>query len=452
MSRRKRWLLGAVALVGVSVGAATLFRQRGPTAEIPEIDLSSVHPRVAQVVNKAREQVVQNPSSGKAWGELGMVLMAHHLRKAARACFREATRLQPREFRWLYYRAFLVEEIDYQKAVAAYRAAAEVRPDYGPLRYRLGMTLMRMDRLDEAEQEFQRAVELGPEMSLPRMGLGWVAIARGQWANARDYFVTAASLPNAPQRKVHVELARIDLKLGDLDAAYREHQQVARLPEVALPKVPDPLLQDVTKLDALMRGYAERADFLAAQGNYAAAVNAYRVLVRERPNFPRARFNLAHTLELGGRLTEAIAEYRQLLKQFPEEAQTHYGLARALERAGRTDAAIEQYRTCTKLKPDFAQAYFSLGLLLQNRKDLAGAMQAFSKAVDADPSLAPAQLALGVLLQQNGKLSDAIVHMRAAVELVPGDRVPREYLKRALQQQKKNGKDATERRNAGSLK
>lgn len=228
-------------------------------------------------------------------------------------------------------------------------------------------------------------------------------------------------------------MARVCAILKDDEAALQAQQSASRLPEAGLPELPDPMMLKAEMREVLSKKLAQQADIYMASGNWDAAIKAFEILTRKRPDFPRPRLNLAQCLLMKGETSEAIKIYRDLCQGQPGNANLRFSLALALEHVGDDDGAIAAYREATRLKPDYASAHFNLGLILERHGALASAADAYEAAVQADPKFAPAHLALGVLLQKTGgNVEESLKHLRAAVRLAPGDAVPRSYLDRAL--------------------
>jgi tetratricopeptide (TPR) repeat protein len=427
---------GAVwfAVASVAVAAILLVRALSPGVEarIPEIELAGVHPRVAAAVNAALERVENDLSSAEAWGELGSVLTAHHFRGPADECFANAAQLDHENFRWPYLRGYLAEEVDLAAAVEFYRQALNLNAVYDPLRIRLGRALARLNRLDEAAEQFAAVVKRDPRNAYARLELARVQLARGDAAAAGRHLESASAIPGWNPRPAYEELARLAFSSGDLERALEFSRRVERYPQDAAGGAPDPVLQAVEAQEALSRRSARQADLLAARGDFAGAARLYRLLAQSRPDMSRPLLNLAQVLEMQGKAAEGIAVFREVIARFPEEIAAHYGLAIALERAGDRPGAAAAYRRCLELKPDYAEAHYNLALLLQQAGDHGAAAESFARAVQADPQFAPAHLALGVLLQEAGDRDRSVHHLRAAVRLAPNDPLPRSYLERAL--------------------
>src|SRR5437899_2859684 len=93
-ARPRRWLTGVVSLslLAASVlGVWYVSRPRGP--EPPPADAAQTDPEIVETISAARHEVIQNPSSGRAWGRLGLVLWVHDYFEQADFCLAQAERL-----------------------------------------------------------------------------------------------------------------------------------------------------------------------------------------------------------------------------------------------------------------------------------------------------------------------------------------------------------------------
>jgi tetratricopeptide (TPR) repeat protein len=158
-----------------------------------------------------------------------------------------------------------------------YRQALDVT-DGNYLAYRaLGNALLGQQRFDEAEQNFEAAALLAPGWSAPRLGLGDVAMARGQTEQALRAFED--ELKRDPKNTDAA--GRYGLALGLQGRHAEARVQLERALEAN-------------------RGTAElhraMAEVEAALGNFRASVRHGREALRLRPDHTEAANNLAWTL------------------------------------------------------------------------------------------------------------------------------------------------------------
>ena len=91
-SRWKR-VLAAAAMLALAVGLFYLLNPR--SVQPPAIPAEVADPSVSSAIAKARDDVLANPQSSSAWGELGLVFRAHDFIEESQVCFSEAARLEP---------------------------------------------------------------------------------------------------------------------------------------------------------------------------------------------------------------------------------------------------------------------------------------------------------------------------------------------------------------------
>src|SRR5437870_4774276 len=121
-SRRRKLLLGWLAVALTAAGWWFWPRPLHP----PQVDLSFADPVVSRTIKEAYSEFRKNPRSGKAWGRLGMVLVAHDLRREGNDCFVQAERLDAREFRWPYYQGITLSQGDPETALVKLKQAVEL--------------------------------------------------------------------------------------------------------------------------------------------------------------------------------------------------------------------------------------------------------------------------------------------------------------------------------------
>src|SRR5262245_58919342 len=124
MRTRRIVLVVAVLLIGSACVVAYL-RWRRP-APVPEFDLTGAEPAVREAIDTARERVVKEPSSGRAWGRLGQVLLANGYDEEAMSVFEKAAALDPDEPRWPYLRARRLLLVDRGKGLVLLEQAVRL--------------------------------------------------------------------------------------------------------------------------------------------------------------------------------------------------------------------------------------------------------------------------------------------------------------------------------------
>src|SRR5688572_21398992 len=120
--------LAAILLTGLAVAAVATFFRLDPGVPVPQPNTLGANPRVLSLLEAATANVRTNPTSDASWGNLGMLLMAHHWHSEAIDCFQKAAELDSQVIRWQYLAAILMEQDDLEGANQAYAKAAATDP------------------------------------------------------------------------------------------------------------------------------------------------------------------------------------------------------------------------------------------------------------------------------------------------------------------------------------
>lgn len=149
------------------------------------------------------------------------------------------------------------------------------------------------------------------------------------------------------------------------------------------------------------------ANALQEHGDYAAAVDHYRIVLVTTPKDPRVYNNLGNALRNLDRFGEAIEQYRSALDLQPNYAQAHNNLGASLRALERDDEALVHYREAVRLAPGYSLAHANLGNTLRDRGDLDLALFHYRRAIEANPANTVARRRLAELLAlQEGRRRD----------------------------------------------
>jgi predicted O-linked N-acetylglucosamine transferase (SPINDLY family) len=194
-----------------------------------------------------------------------------------------------------------------RQAIAAYRRAIELKPEFVDAYHNLGNALREDGQADAAANAYRRVIQLR--------------------ANSADAY---NSLGNALRDAGHLQEAI---------AAYKEAIQLK--PHNA-------------------EAYNNYAAVLQDQGRLDEAIATYQHVVGLRADYPAAYSNLGAALRRQSRRKEAIAAYRQAIKLKPDFADAWGNLGNALQDDGQLEETIAAYERATELRPDYADALSQL--------------------------------------------------------------------------------------------
>jgi tetratricopeptide (TPR) repeat protein len=444
--KRRPWLVPGTLLGGVLLAAGIawiiwhqILSSPAPKAEMPilsppALELAGIDPAVTRAIGRARAAVNQSPRSVQAWGLLGKTLLAHDFHIPAGICLAQAERLGPTDAHWPYLQGMalvLADPPDPDAAIHKFQRAVELGGDTpDALRLRLGEVLLGQDRLEEAEQQFQRIVQLDSANARANLGLARVALRRGDPEQSLGHLQPALG-DSRVKKACRLLLAEVQQRLGKGPSA-EALREVAQLPED--PGWPDPFWEEATRLKTGMKAQLYRAESWLRNGRIPDAIRLLQQTVRDYPDSYYAWLMFGRALTRQRNLKVAEQALNTALKLAPDSAETQFYLGVALFLQKDYRAAEALFRNAVKIKPDFAMAHYNFGCCLRQQGDRAGALEAFRVALQCKADYADAHSGLSDLLVKNGQYAEALVHARLALQSNPADATARKLVQRLLMQ------------------
>ena len=252
------------------------------------------------------------------------------------------------------------------RAIVAYRAALQTKPDDSQLLRELGESLLKQGRLDEATDVLRRVVEMDPQ----------AAPAQYQYGLAFD-------------------------KQGRLDEAAACYERV--------------LAEDPNHVLVLGSLGQVRYD----QQRFDEAISYFRRGLSVNPRSAALHHNLGLALHEQGKLPDAVIAYGMALELNPTLAPSQYSLGKTLATLGTTNDAIDHFRRAVELDPRYAEAHNQAGILLRGLKRHEEALGAFQAALEIRPDSVPYLNNLANTLENLGRTQEAEATLRRALELNP---------------------------------
>lgn len=200
------------------------------------------------------------------------------------------------------FEKFLEAGGDLTQAIAESQRVCELAPYLPGPYYCTGTLLVRQGRIREAEECFARAVAIKSNYAPAHNALGLILAGRQKPAEASACFTRALRAdPNCAD--TYLNLGFLEQCQGRTDQAMAHYDEAARLQ----PQGP--------------ADYFNRAVRLAVLHRSAEAIDCFRTLLQQVPEFWQARYLLGVELAAAGSTNEAQMQFSEVLRQRPDYAQ-----------------------------------------------------------------------------------------------------------------------------------
>ena len=253
----------------------------------------------------------------------------------------------------------------YQKLISQGDGDHRVFSNYGAI-------LQGIDKLQEAENSYHKAIELKPDFAMAHYNLGVILNDLGKLQEAENSYRKAI--------EINPNFANALSNLGKV-------------------------LRDLGKL--------QDAEF------------SYRKAIALNPNFAMAHYNLGVILNDLGTLQDAELSTRKAIEIKPDFADAHSNLGNVLQNLGKLQDAELSTRKAIEINPDFADAYSNLGNVLRELGKLQDAEKSYRKAIELNPDFALAYYSLSVMKysEENKNWQDKLFSKNFINNKLPNEQV-----------------------------
>lgn len=429
--RRLPAALGALLLAGCGGAPDEAATRQGASApeaaaaDVPEVDLSTMEPQVAERFRESRQAVLADPGSAAAWGRFGTVAHAHELFDEAAAAYRRARSLDPSDVRWPYFLGDVLsvqgEELD--AAEAAFERALELRPAYAPAHWRLGEARIAQGKTEEASRALEKALELAPDLQPARLALAQVRLSQGELERSES--LLREILRDQPEHAQALStLAQVAMRRGRGDEARRIAERAEAAPFYSL--YSDPLMDQVVAEGVSAVVIWERARAFLQNDDFEQAAIGLSRVVELQPDNADAHHQLALAYRELGRPAAARRHLERVVELQPELVDARIQLAGLLLDEGRGSAAIPHLEKVAELAPHDPDADWYLGRAIGQAGEPGRAVEVFARgaAKAGAAGTEPPVWALnewGSALARLGRLDAAAELFRRALAAAPED-------------------------------
>jgi tetratricopeptide (TPR) repeat protein len=256
---------------------------------------------------------------------------------------------------------------------------------------------------EDAEREFEQALEIDPKQARANFMMGLIAFRRGKLEESLQHF--GSMPPGSGDYSIHRNTALALELVGRYEDALREL-------DAALVSRPDD--HEVHLARAIV--HIKSRNVKQAME----ALRAYRTSPKVKKPSPRYYAYTVLASAVAGDLEYAVAVGREGMTHYPESGPILVNTAAVLERRGEVEAASALYKRAIALTPPVPQAHKNLGDQAYAHGDLQSAQSQYEKAVKLSPRLGDdVYLRLGTLAYKGNDRDMALLLWRRALDLNP---------------------------------
>lgn len=226
------------------------------------------------------------------------------------------------------------EKEDYKAARIALMSAIDLKPKDADAYFRLAEVLVHLQRLPEAFESYNTAINYNPLHREARLQLAAIALAGRQYEMAENH---VTKLLEANPQDIEGKILQANLEAIGPRKNYKRAREI--LMEV--------LAKEPNNVSAL----ASVAHTQMEEGNAKEAEDYLAKALKIDPKNKPLQMALADLYSRQGRLDEAQKLLTNLVEQNPDQTGLRYIFGEFLLRRGQSDAALEQYQKTIETQP-----------------------------------------------------------------------------------------------------
>lgn len=289
----------------------------------------------------------------------------------------------------------------FREDITLWEDAVRKSPDKARVHLALGMTLHKLNRLEEARDVLKAALGKYPKNSLlVYYGLGQVYRDLGDDEKAIFHF--EKYLRESPDdQQAYNELGSIYLRTGSLEKALSSFQKALGIDPDYAP------------------AHASLGDLYTRKGMLDDAIAQYKKAVRTDPGLTKTRIRLGEAYLKKGMPEEAFAQMKEAMAADPGQTDAYASLGAVYLQEGRLEEAFGLLTRALALRPKDPEVYNNLGVGYRKKGLIDEAIVHYQKALEIDPSLFDPHINLGEAYLAKRMTEEAVSEFKKAISINP---------------------------------
>jgi Flp pilus assembly protein TadD len=288
---------------------------------------------------------------------------------------------------------------DFETAAQDYQEYLATKPDDAIGHFQLGYAYTGLKKNEEAKTEYEKAIELDPEMEAAYLNLGLTLLDTDAAAAIEPLQKAIELKPGEPRPKFLLGWAYE--RTGKLPQAVEQYQAAEKLDA-----------QNFNIVFALART-------LLTMNRPTEAEPEFRAAISLRADSAPAHLGLAQTLVAEKKVDAAEPEFALYLTAAPNDLESHIAHASVLETLGKYDEAIPELESVRAVSPNDIRVLKLLSNAYFQKKRYADAVPVLQKAATLEPKDPEVPARLGHLFLEKKDYPNAVHELMVAFEMDP---------------------------------
>lgn len=364
-----------------------------------------LEPGVQNAIRSAIE-AVQAPEATRstplAWLQLAMCYHGNELLQEACTCYQVTHELDPGLGQaWHGHGLALADTGKPLEAIRAFQQALSNAPEYAPAAWNAGYLYLELGQLQQAQDQFEAALEINASSPAARIGLARTALSSNQP-------ILAASILEA--LRLDTSNTYINLLLAK---AYRQQGRVDEAAALLATGIGDPPRFSDTWSDAIQdmgqsyEALITKIDRRLGDGSNREALQIARAALKRHPdNIPLLnRISVAQS-KLGQR-DQALRTLKRVLRLDEQSAVTHLNLSMQYQAANDLSQAHRHAQRSAELNPTLPETHLQVGRIHLLNNDVFAAADAYTRAFNLGVQDIDERLLFANMLTRTGRFGES---------------------------------------------
>ena len=316
-----------------------------------------------------------------------------------------------------------IGNVEYQKANQEFELAIEEYDANASLYIIGGQVAVKLDRLDDANRHYIKAIELDNKKEDYRLAQKKLAELKNAMTSARKTYdnglINDAIIEYEKLTDTYSENAIVFYNLGrvykvneEYDLAVQNYKKAGEL---------NPFEDKYSiAITAIAQQMAKEGDTEYRRQEFETAIENYKKAIHFSPDYTTAYFKLARTYLKMKDYENTRIIIEQNLAVDPQQEQSEKMLGDVYRETDNYEKAIEHYNRAISINENYYKAHYSIGALFLKEGQSEKAREALKISIKLEPNYAKAYGALGTVEQELGNVDSAIENFIHAIELDPG--------------------------------